>query len=144
LREVAGLMVFDNLFQCSGGHHASLLGTIQPKITEANNNLILAPFTKEKLKHTLFQMHSNKSSSLDGFSLIQVFFQRFWNLCSDEIFGVVNVWLDIGYFPSTLNDNNIFLIPKCDKPTNTKEWRVISLCNVLYKMISKLLAKRME
>lgn len=45
-----------------------MIGMIQPKITDANNNLILAPFTKEELKLTLFQMHSNKSSSLDGFN----------------------------------------------------------------------------
>lgn len=30
------------------------------------------------------------------------------------------------------------------KPTSMKEWRVISLCNVLCKMIYKLLVNRME
>ncbi|GAU49866.1 hypothetical protein TSUD_366220 [Trifolium subterraneum] len=55
-----------------------------------------------------------------------------------------STWLERGYFPTSLNDTNICLIPKCDNPTSMKDLRPISLCNVLYKMISKVLANRLK
>ncbi|GAU33843.1 hypothetical protein TSUD_393510 [Trifolium subterraneum] len=46
--------------------------------------------------------------------------------------------------PDSVNETNICLIPKCDNPTSMKDLRPISLCNVLYKMISKVLANRLK
>lgn len=42
--------------------------------------------------------------------------------------------------PHDVNDANIVLIPKCDKPTTMTDLRPISLCNVAYKVFSKVLA----
>jgi hypothetical protein len=53
-------------------------------------------------------------------------------------------WLRRGRFPEHLNDTNIVLIPKVDNPTSMKDLRPISLCNVLYKILSKVLANRLK
>jgi hypothetical protein len=46
--------------------------------------------------------------------------------------------------PSSLNRTNIALIPKVKNPTRVTEFRPISLCNVMYKVISKVLANRLK
>ncbi|GAU40485.1 hypothetical protein TSUD_286400 [Trifolium subterraneum] len=87
-------------------------------------------------------MHPDNFRGPDGFN--PTFFQQFWHLCGDDVFTTAKVWLQRGYFPSSLNETNICLIPKCESPTSTKEFRPISLCNVLYKMVSKLLANQLK
>ena len=47
-----------------------------------------------------------------------------------------------GRMSGALNSTFITLIPKCDKPTSFAHHRAISLCNLAYKIISKLDAIR--
>lgn len=55
-----------------------------------------------------------------------------------------NYWLNAGEFPSFLNNIDIVLIPKKYNPIFMLDLRPISLCNVLYKIISKVLANRFK
>jgi hypothetical protein len=52
--------------------------------------------------------------------------------------------LETGILPPYMNMTNIALIPKIKKPTRVTEFRPISLCNVTYKIISKVLANRLK
>lgn len=49
-----------------------------------------------------------------------------------------------GYFDPSLTETLIVLIPKGDNPTSFKEFRPISLCNVVYKLISKVPVARLR
>ncbi|GAU12587.1 hypothetical protein TSUD_131970 [Trifolium subterraneum] len=124
------------------GDHDPVLNLIQPRVTDDDNLVLTTPITKVEIQQALFQMHPDKSPGPDGFN--PAFYQRFWEQCSDYIFSAASTSLERGYFPTSLNETNICLIPKCDNPTSMKDLRPISLCNVLYKMISKVLANRLK
>jgi hypothetical protein len=49
-----------------------------------------------------------------------------------------------GIMPPGINDTTIVLIPKGDNPEELKDFRPISLCNVIYKVISKCLVNRLS
>ena len=65
-------------------------------------------------------------------------------MIGDQIFSAASQWLSTDAFPLGLNNTLIVLIPKCENPSSMKELRPISLCNVLYKLVAKVLANRMK
>jgi len=46
--------------------------------------------------------------------------------------------------PETWNDTVVVLIPKTQRPERVKDLWPISLCNVLYKIASKVLSNRLK
>ena len=49
-----------------------------------------------------------------------------------------------GRLSQELNSTFIVLIPKVPNPTSTSHYRSISLCNVVYKAISKILVAKLQ
>ena len=53
-------------------------------------------------------------------------------------------FLNSGNMVPDINHTNIVLIPKVKNPEKMSDFRPISLCNVIYKIISKVLANRLK
>lgn len=112
------------------------------RLTNEDNANLLKPFRMVEFKKALFQMHSDKAPRPDG--LNPAFYKTIWDLCGLEVFHAGVSWLEKGDFPPHLKDTNIVLIPKRENLTTMRDITPISLCNVVYKIISKVLANRMK
>ena len=49
-----------------------------------------------------------------------------------------------GCMPKYLNETLISLLPKCQNPESLSNYRPISLCNLVYKVVSKILVARIR
>jgi hypothetical protein len=73
-----------------------------------------------------------------------VFYKKSWPIVRAEVCKAVLEFLNSGCLDPSVNTTNIMLIPKIKNPTWVTEFWPISLCNVLYKLIAKVLANRMK
>ncbi|XP_057420539.1 uncharacterized protein LOC130714634 [Lotus japonicus] len=113
-----------------------------PIIPEDCRRDLLAPVTKIEVKRALMSMKSFKAPGPDGFQ--PVFFKQYWDIVGEDIWRVVSDAFSTGTINPSLAETLIVLIPKVDVPTQMKEFRPISLCNVVYKIITKVVVSRIR
>jgi exonuclease III len=116
--------------------------TLDQVVTPLHNQTLLSPYTAEEIKKAVFQMHPSKSPGPDGMSCF--FFQKYWHILGDNITQAVLSFLSSGHLLKKINYTHIVLIPKIKNPQQVSDYRPISLCNVLYKIVSKVLANRLQ
>jgi hypothetical protein len=121
---------------------SNCLQFVNDRVTPTMNQRLLQPFMEEEVRVALFQMHSLKSPSRDGYSA--GFYQKSWAVVGKEVTRAALSVLNGGSIEAGLNATNIGLIPKVTNPTSVTEFRPISLFNVLYKIISKAIANRLK
>jgi hypothetical protein len=124
------------------GNNVGVLDAINARITNSMNETILAPFTSEEVKKALFNIGDPNAPGPYG--LHAVFYKRFWHLlCDDLVFEVLDV-VNRCKIPDGWNDTTIVMIPKNKNPEKVMQFCPISLCNFVYKVISKMLAVRLR
>lgn len=121
---------------------AAVLGCIEPKVTQHMNERLDASFTEKEVADVLFQIGPIKAPGPDGFPAW--FFQKNWSLLKEEITATVLEFHVSGIMPPGVNDTAIVLIPKVPSPVDLKDFCPISLCNVIYKVVSKCLVNRLR
>mgnify|MGYP004711329767 CR=1 FL=1 len=82
-------------------------------------------------------LHPDKAPRPNG--MTSIFFQKFWNVIKKDLTDAISSFFDFGNLLRATNDTIITLIPKVESPTLVSEFRPISLCNVVYRIIAKVL-----
>ncbi|GKU89755.1 hypothetical protein SLEP1_g3851 [Rubroshorea leprosula] len=135
---------FTHLFTSTDPTNLALVtDCLKPCVQDGDNSFLLHELTEVEVTKALFQMHPSKSPGPD--SLSPIFFQRFWVPVKDDIVQPCLQYLNQGIpFLDDLNLTNIVLIPKCPEPKAMGDLRPISLCNVIYRVLAKVLANRFK
>ena len=120
----------------------SFLDEIVPSISPQMNQILMRTTTEEEVRQALLMMHPEKAPGPDGMTAL--FFQHSWHIIKKDVVELVSNFLVKGELDSRLNITNICMISKTERPTRMTELRPISLCNVGYKIISKVLCQRLK
>lgn len=118
------------------------LAGIENRVTDYMNQNLLRTFEASEIDFALSQLHLLKSLGPDGFAA--VFFQKSLPTIRNEVCHAALDFLNGGSFDEKINETYICLIPKIKNPSQIMEYCPISLCNVIYKLISKVLDNRMK
>ncbi|XP_042942913.1 uncharacterized protein LOC122277099 [Carya illinoinensis] len=123
------------------GYFSSLFTTSQPsnfdeclsamdtKLAGDMKTWLMIPFNREDIRATVVQMNPLGSPGPDGFPAH--FYQKHWEVVSEDVYKLVLQTLNHGGSIYELNDTLITLIPKVKSPKRVTDFRPISLYDSL-------------
>ena len=88
------------------------------------------------------EMAPLKAPGLDG--MPPLFYQSYWPDVGMEVTQVVLSYLNSGSILRSISHTFISLILKVKNPEKVADFRPISLCNVIYKIVSKVITNRLK
>eukprot|EP00253_Pinus_taeda_P002583 PITA_02583 len=110
-------------------------------VTREDNYNLNRLVMEEEGNEVIKEMHNGKAPRPYGFNID--FFKACWEIVKNDI-KVVEVLRNSKIVLKALNASFIALIPKEEKAMTPDRFRPISLCNVVYKIISKVIANRLK
>lgn len=114
-----------------------------PKLVSREDNYNLNRLvTEEKVKEVIKEMHNRKAPGPNGFNVD--LFKTCWETIKQDILDVVEDSRKSRTVLRALNESFIALIPKPEKSMTPNRLRPIALCNVVYKIISKVISNRLK
>ena len=139
----ASISYFEELYTTAHPSQTeSVIAPIPALVTPEMNSELSRAFTREDVVMALKQLHPTKSPGPDG--MLALFFLKYWSIVGTNVSNMVLNVLNSGMSLSEINRTNIALMPKTNNPQRMSEFKPISLCNVIYKLISKTLANRLK
>ena len=134
---------FDELFSSSTPSSLDMeivLSSVTPKVSQQMNDHLSRPFTSEEIRKALSDMPPTNSLGPNG--MPGLFFQKYWDIVGTDVTEAALLVLNSGGDIHQWNMTLITLIPKIKFPKHVKEFRPISLCNVVYKLVSRTITNR--
>ncbi|KAF6154517.1 hypothetical protein GIB67_028409 [Kingdonia uniflora] len=104
--------------------------------------MLLATPTLEEVRASLLSIPSDSAPGCDGFTLC--FFLTSWEIIKEDLYGATKEFFNGAPLPQSYMTSFITLIPKVEKPEGLNDYRPISLCFVVYKIFTKIIASRLS
>lgn len=136
-------------------HYKDFFGTVKPRrgildgsvfqemvVSVDDWDMLCSVASDQEVKEALWSIKNDKSPGPDGYN--SYFFKKTWNIVGKDICLAVKDYFRYGSMLRQANSTSITLIPKGANPQSLNEYRPISCCNVIYKVISKILSGRLR
>ncbi|WZZ05910.1 hypothetical protein YC2023_091831 [Brassica napus] len=96
----------------------------------------------EEVKALFFKLNPNKAPGPDG--LTSGFFKGAWSVIGAETTTSILQFFSSSFLPASANATILSLVPKYPGASKLSEFRPISCLNTVYKVISRLLVRRLK
>lgn len=111
-------------------------------IPTSDLSILEEPFSPEEIDNVVALLPGDKSPGPDGFNTD--FIKRCWPIIKQDFYNLCNAFYEGDICLQSLNGSFITLIPKVYGPTKVNAFIPISLFNISMKIITKLLANRLQ
>ena len=133
---------FKRRFEKSEWERLKLDGVNFRSIGQQHNNFVVARFVENEARDAVWECNSEKSLGPDGLNF--KFIKEFLDDIKSDLFRFLDELRVNGVFLKGGNASFIALIPKVHGPQSLNEYRPISLIGSVYKIVAKVLARRMK
>ncbi|KAK9705545.1 hypothetical protein RND81_07G065200 [Saponaria officinalis] len=103
---------------------------------------LVGPILDSEISAALSSIKPDKSPGPDGFS--SAFFSSAWDIVGADFRDCVRSFFRTGHMAKQANSTLLTLIPKKKVSLSVTDFRPISCCTVLYKVISKIIVNRLQ
>ncbi|MCH80144.1 LINE-1 reverse transcriptase like [Trifolium medium] len=141
--EVRGVVVefFKKHFVDVNWRRPQLDGVEFPSLSPQQIEILVKPFSVDEVKCVVDDSDGNKSPGPDGFNF--AFLKGAWEVVSGDVMAFMHEFHANAILPKALSFYFITLIPKNFNPQSLGDFRPISLLGFIYKIVAKVLTKRL-
>ncbi|KAL0300133.1 UNVERIFIED_CONTAM: hypothetical protein Sangu_3137000 [Sesamum angustifolium] len=111
-------------------------------LTQEESQALVQSVTREEIKDAFFDIAEDKAPGPDGYS--SGFYKAAWPVIGEEMIKAILEFFTTGRLLKQVNTTILALIPKVRAPSTVSDFRPISCCNVLYKVITKIIVQRLR
>ncbi|EOY02242.1 Uncharacterized protein TCM_016767 [Theobroma cacao] len=134
---------FRNLMQAENCDNSRFDPSLIPRIiSSADNEFLCAAPSLQEVKETVFNINKDSVAGSDGFS--SLFYQHCWDIIKHDLLDAVLDFFRGSPLPRGVTSTTLVLLPKKPNACHWSDYSPISLCTVLNKIVTKLLANRLS
>jgi hypothetical protein len=112
------------------------------KLSCESKNKLEEAFSDKEIDDVIKDLPNDKSPGPDGFN--NEFIKGCWEIISEDVKQLIRDFFEGKINLESINSSYITLIPKSDNPSTASDFRPISLLNCVMKIVTKLLANRLQ
>jgi hypothetical protein len=101
---------------------------------------MIQDITDSEIKDTILELNPKKAPGPDGYNAR--FFHKAWPVIGYDVTAAVKNFLKSGKLLAKTNATIVALVPKIPNPSKVSDFR--PCCNIIYKCIARILAKRLQ
>ena len=134
---------FTQIFKTNGNESFSQIqDLLSQKVTPEMNAMLITIPSDSEIREALKSINGGKAPGPDGFSA--TFYQAYWHIVGPDVTKDVRSFFTSSHLHPQQNETHIRLIPKITGPRSVADYRPIALCNTHYKIIAKILTRRLK
>ncbi|KAG0459307.1 hypothetical protein HPP92_022435 [Vanilla planifolia] len=109
---------------------------------DGQHSSLVRDVSMEEISTAIRSCRRNKASGVDG--ITSEFIVGYWDIMQEDIIQAVYCFFRDRRMPCSWKDTLVILIPKRQGACRPEHYRPISLCNLIYKIVARILVDRLK